>query len=120
MSDFAPTFGCLFLHTPINMDRKATKELEAIVTVPPAITVDNRHGILPQGKSMDDYLGHTVINLSDIDLTAAQVSALSKGLTFCPTPWEPDMSDIILNLEKVPTLNKHTVQYVMYNVKPGT
>ena len=42
---------------------------------------------------MEDYMGHTVINISDIDLTTAQVSILSKGLTFCPTPWE--------NLEKL-------------------
>jgi hypothetical protein len=48
---------------------------------------------------MEDYLGESVINLSDLELTPDQVSVLSKGLTFCPTPWEPDMSDIIQNLE---------------------
>ena len=38
-------------------------------------------GILPKWKSMDSYIGHTVINLSDHTLTDAQVSALEKGLT---------------------------------------
>ena len=49
-------------------------------------------GILPKGKSMDSYIGHTVINLSDTTLTEAQVSALEKGLTFCPTPGPPNKS----------------------------
>ena len=33
-------------------------------------------GILPKGKSMDSYIGHTVVNLSDIQLTPDQYSAL--------------------------------------------
>ena len=49
-------------------------------------------GILPKGKTMDSYIGHTVINLSDTTLTEAQVSALEKGLTFCPTPGPPNKS----------------------------
>ena len=48
---------------------------------------------------MIDYIGQSVINLSDVELTAAQTDALVKGLTFCPTPWEPNMADIIQNLE---------------------
>ena len=76
-----------------------SKELQAIATPIPKITVDERCGILPPGKRMVDYIGRSVINLSDIDLTPSQSSALSKGLTFCPTPWEPDMSQIIQNLE---------------------
>ena len=51
-------------------------------------------GILPKGKSMDSYIGHTVVNLSDIQLTPDQYSALEKGLTFCPTPGPPDKSKI--------------------------
>ena len=35
---------------------------------------------------MDSHIGHTVINLCDTTLTKAQISALEKGLTFCPTP----------------------------------
>ena len=30
-------------------------------------------GILPEGKSMDNYVGYTVINLSDVTLTIDQV-----------------------------------------------
>ena len=43
---------------------------------------------------MDSYIGHTVVNLSDIQLTPDQYSALEKGLTFCPTPGPPDKSKI--------------------------
>jgi hypothetical protein len=58
-----------------------------------------RKGILAPGKTMDDYIGMSVINHSDLDLTLTQVKALSKGLSFCPTPWEPDMASIIANLD---------------------
>ena len=51
-------------------------------------------GILPKGKSMDSHIGHTVINLSDTTLTKAQISALEKGLAFCPTPGPPNKSQI--------------------------
>ena len=51
-------------------------------------------GILPKGKSMGSFIGHTVINLSDISLTPDQLSALEKGLTFCPTPGPTDKSKI--------------------------
>ena len=51
-------------------------------------------GILPKGKSMDNYIGHTVINLSDVTLTTTQKQVLEKGLTFCPTPGPPDKSKI--------------------------
>ena len=43
---------------------------------------------------MDSHIGHTVINLSDTTLTKAQISALEKGLTFCPTPGSPNKSRI--------------------------
>ena len=43
---------------------------------------------------MDNYIGHTVINLSDVTLTPEQTKALEKGLTFCPTPGAPDKSQI--------------------------
>ena len=51
-------------------------------------------GILPEHKTMDDYIGQTVINLSDTELTSSQRSALSKGLTFCPTPHMPNKAMI--------------------------
>jgi hypothetical protein len=80
------------------MEAKINAELENVKSPKPTVSTA-RKGILPPGKSMEDYLGLSVINLSDVDLTEFQVNALSKGLTFCPTPWEPNMSDIIQNLE---------------------
>ena len=71
-----------------------------LVLTPPALpNLDNRKGILAPGKTMDNYIGMSVINLSDHDLTLTQVTALSKGLSFCPTPWEPDMASIMSNLD---------------------
>ena len=46
-------------------------------------------GILPKGRTMDSFIGHTVINLFNITLTEAELSALEKGLTFCQTPGPP-------------------------------
>jgi len=37
---------------------------------------------------------HPVVNLSDHPLTQAQLSVLSKGLQFCPTPGEPDLGTL--------------------------
>ena len=51
-------------------------------------------GILPPGKNFESLIGNTVINISDSTLTPHQVSALEKGLTFCPTPGNPDKSKI--------------------------
>ena len=52
-------------------------------------------GILRPGQSFDSYIGHTVVNLSEISLTKPQISALEKGLTFCPSPrYDPDLSVI--------------------------
>ena len=51
-------------------------------------------GILPPGKSFESLIGHTVINISDYELTNHQTSALEKGLTFCPTPGPPDKGQI--------------------------
>ena len=51
-------------------------------------------GILPTGTKFDSYIGQNVINLSKVALTEHQVTALEKGLTFCPTPGAPDKSQI--------------------------
>ena len=51
-------------------------------------------GILPTGTKFDSYIGQNVINLSKVILTEHQVTALEKGLTFCPTPGAPDKSQI--------------------------
>ena len=45
-------------------------------------------------------LGHSVVNLSNLHLTKPQMEALEKGLTFCPTPYDPDIVDIWNDLEE--------------------
>ena len=57
-------------------------------------------GILPPNTTFESYIGHTVINISNIDLTETQVRALEKGLTFCPTPEPPDKSQIWLDFKE--------------------
>ncbi len=39
------------------------------------------------------------MNLSDTELQPHQISLLEKGLTFCPTPGEPDMADLKRDLD---------------------
>ena len=39
-----------------------------------------------------------IINLSDYNLTAGDISLLKKGLNFCPTPSFPDFLDLEINL----------------------
>ena len=56
--------------------------------------LDSPPGILPPDTEFESYIGHNVINISNIDLNEHQVSALEKGLTFCPTPKGPDKSEI--------------------------
>ena len=51
-------------------------------------------GILPPDTTFESYIGHNVINISNYELNEHQVSALEKGLTFCPTPKGPDKSEI--------------------------
>ena len=57
-------------------------------------------GILPPNTKFESYIGHTVINISKIDLTEPQVKALEKGLTFCPTPGPPDKAQIWLDFKE--------------------
>ena len=57
------------------------------------------------GKSTTDamqayYISPTVINLSDQILTQPQVSLLSKGLKFCPSPGEHNQGDLWRDLQK--------------------
>ena len=57
-------------------------------------------GILPKNTRFESYIGHTVINLSNTDVTEHQIKALEKGLTFCPTPGPPDKSQIWLDFKE--------------------
>ena len=56
--------------------------------------------ILPKDTKFQVYIGHTLINISNITLTKPQMKALKKGLTFCPTPGPQDRSQIWLNFKE--------------------
>ena len=43
----------------------------------------------------------TVLNLSKVALTQDQLSVLSKGLNFCPTPDEPDPGQYKIDLDSL-------------------
>ncbi len=45
--------------------------------------------------------GNLVLNMSDLQLTDNQISIISRGLSFCPTPGEPDMGQVFLDLERL-------------------
>ena len=59
-----------------------------------------RPGILPKDTRFESYIGHTVINLSNTELTEPQLKALEKGLSFYPTPGAPDKSQIWLDFKE--------------------
>ena len=41
----------------------------------------------------------TVINLSTVALNNDEISLLSRGLSFCPTPWQANQEEILDDLE---------------------
>jgi hypothetical protein len=57
-------------------------------------------GILPPGSSTSSQLGHSVVNLSNVHLYKDQIAALEKGLTFCPSPGIPDITEIWTDMEE--------------------
>ena len=61
---------------------------------------DAHTGILPPNTNFESQIGHTVINISSTSLTRHQVTALEKGLTFCPTPGRTDKSQIWLDFKQ--------------------
>ena len=42
---------------------------------------------------------NSIVNLSSHSLTDTEISVLSKGLDFCPTPGAPDIGNIIQDLD---------------------
>ena len=56
-------------------------------------------GILPPNTKFESYIGHTVINILNIDFTEPQVKAFVKRLTFCPTPGPPNKAQIWLDFK---------------------
>jgi hypothetical protein len=55
---------------------------------------------LTPGSTINSQLGHSVVNLSNVHLLKDQVAALEKGLTFCPSPGMPDITNIWNDLEE--------------------
>ncbi len=56
----------------------------------------------PENFDLFNFTEHTapsVVNLSSHILTPAQNSLLEKGLNFCPTPGEPDMLELIKDMD---------------------
>jgi len=51
----------------------------------------------------DRFTVDSVVNISDYKLTEAEISLLSKGLNFCPTPGEPDFGEIRRDLDSFHT-----------------
>ena len=51
------------------------------------------------GNVFEKYTRDSVVNISDVPLTPAQQSLLSKGLNFCPTPGEPNFGEIRNDLD---------------------
>ena len=62
--------------------------------------MDAPPGILRPNTEFKSYIGHNVINISKTELNENQVSALEKGLTFCPTPKGPDKSQIWIDFKE--------------------
>jgi hypothetical protein len=58
------------------------------------LVLESNPGMLKPGQDFNNHTGHTVINISDIILTTAQVE-----ITFCPTPGYPDISQIWLDFK---------------------
>ena len=52
-----------------------------------------------------------VVNLSQIQLTIPQISLLRKGLKFCPTPGEPDISLYQTDLDKFHLRFRHYLHF---------
>jgi len=51
------------------------------------------------GNVFEKYTRDSVVNISDVPLTPAQQSLLSKGLNFCSTPGEPNFGEIRNDLD---------------------
>ena len=51
-------------------------------------------GILPPDTTFESHIGHNVINISNYELNEHKLTALEKGLIFCPTPKGADKSEI--------------------------
>ena len=65
------------------------------------VTYNNNHSPLPNKNNKNySYSDCSVVNLSNKHLSTAQMSLLSKGLNFCPTPHESNLGTIRQDFEK--------------------
>jgi hypothetical protein len=56
--------------------------------------------------------GRSVVNLSNYELTKDEISVLSKGLKFCPTPETPDAGEVRQDMDR---LHKRLRQIAFYD-----
>ena len=64
-------------------------------------------GTLEPGQTMEDLASLSVVNLSSLTLSPLVQEVLSKGLTFCPTPIEPEMVDMVDGLDRLVRTMRH-------------
>ena len=86
--------------TELYMDNSETRAVEE---------EGDTSGVFFKIKSVEDYskfvssvlprVDTAVVNLSDANLTEHQISLLSKGLNFCPTPGAADMGELRRDLD---------------------
>ena len=73
----------------------------AYINYSPSYTnINNNNG---NGNVLDKFTVGSVVNISDITLSETELSLLSQGLNFCPTPGEPDFSEVKQDLDKFHT-----------------
>ena len=78
------------------------KNQEELVMHEKQLDVDNEQAVNVSGE-MDKqakFVSDNVVNLSDRVLSVAEISLLSEGLKFCPTPLELDRSPIKRDLKE--------------------
>ena len=61
--------------------------------------VNNSNSTISPGEQDQESVSPKVINLSSFKLTGDHISLLTKGMTFCPTPGEPDLSSTRADLD---------------------
>ena len=59
-----------------------------------------------------------IVNISSHTLTNAEISVLSKGLGFCPTPGAPDIGNIIQDLDVFKRRTRLNLFFFGYNQDP--
>ena len=79
-------------------DQKYTRIIEPLKFFHELCEMENNLLILFNKLNSSQYTSG-IVNLSNYTLQDAEISVLSKGLGFCPTPGTPDIGDIIQDLD---------------------